>query len=305
MCAKQAPPVPALPDEGNGGNSSFSLPFVNVGNLCRLCRSSAVPKSMERFKYGLNRREFLKLGGGFIATAAFTPLLRFAPISVSAKTEELTERNFHFTSLAQWQEYIEPEKEALRPLFRDQDLYRGALGTTIENQVEDLETYYDILRMGQKLFSVPVSMLWVPFIYESRCARDKNPDLGNPCKGAMQLSADNLKTPPFRSALTQIMIEVGFLAAVSGQRYIEGQPANGNGTTCETSDWWNIPLGAFHIRYSAKIYFSDQEPLDGFRNALKSRYSAYRGPQDVKHYEYLRGILEPVLSEVTLTLPTE
>jgi len=260
---------------------------------------------MERFKYGFNRREFLRLGYGFLAATAFAPLLRFAPVSASAETEEPTEQNFRFTSLRQWQKYIEPEKEVLRPIFRNRDLYLGTLGLTQENQVEDLETYYDIFRMGQKLFSVPISMLWIPFIYESRCARDKNPDLGNPCKGAMQLFAYNLKTPPFRNAKAQIMTETGFLAAVPGQRYIEGQPANSDGTICETSDWWNIPLGAFHIQYSAQIYYPNLEPLDSFRAALRNRYSAYRGPQDVKHSEYLRNILEPALNEVTLTLPSE
>lgn len=253
----------------------------------------------------LGRRKFLQLGCGFTAAAAFAPLLRFAPASTSAKTEELTEQSFHFTTLQQWQEYIEPEKEALRPLFEGIDLYGGAMGLTLDDQAEDFRLYYDIWRMGG-MYDIPTEMMIVQHLYESTVSRNKNPDKHNPNKGAMQLWEEHLQNPLYQNALEEIRNRAGFLAEIKGQRYLKGLQANGDGTISETNDWEMILLAAFYIANTAAVRYpllSSLNQARAYETVVEYNYSLNRGPQDVQNFRHIRGILQPALEKVTLTLP--
>lgn len=268
----------------------------------------------------MERRDFLKLISLLAAKVFLEPAFSTAARAESyvgpVYDPEFNEHYFQFTSLEEWRKYLEPEKGALRPLIYSTDLYFGARGLGLEQQIEDFELYWDFWRMGERMYWVPAPLLWVVQIGESTVSRDKHPDgidfknrqgtivgrAEKQNKGSMQIWERHFYDPAYQQALEEIRTQAGFLAETKEARYIAGLPANGDGSICEYSDWEIIPLAAFYILYHTSQY-PNLSPLGAFKAVIRNDYSAWRGPSDVWHIERMMAVLQPVLNEVKLIPP--
>lgn len=251
-----------------------------------------------------------------LSRAALTAPLRTTDNPPSLTSPVFDEHNFQFTSLKQWRDYLEPEKEALREIVYNTDLYRGTRGLTIEDQINDFEKYWEVLRMGERMCWVPAEMLWVVQLGETTVSRHKHPDgidirdkqgnlrwrINNPNKGAVQIWEGHFKNPAYQQAMEDIRTQARFLSDIEGLRYVQGQPADGNGSICEYSDWENIPLGAFYILYHTSLY-PNLNPIKAFKAVVRNNYSRYRGPEDVARFDRFYSALRPTLANVVYTPP--
>ena len=139
----------------------------------------------------MERREFLKYCGAFIACEAltiiakpFTAITEAAPLTPPALPDPETPEIILKKYLAR----IEPVRKRLLPIVASFDLFTGFKNLSREQQRKDFNMYFHMYWAAKEKYEVPWQLLWIAHIHETVVSRDPDPTRSG-FVGAMQRSS--------------------------------------------------------------------------------------------------------------------
>lgn len=236
---------------------------------------------MERFRDGLDRREFLKLAGraacGLTAAVVAAPFIKPVVHIAHAETPESLEA----TVLQEYLALIEPAKREFQKVVETHDLFANFKSLTQEQRVEDFEMYFPMYWGAQQTYQTPWPLLWIMHVHETTVSRDANPDIGWQ-KGAMQRDVRFYGT-----ATVQGGIKGWGPLRYLPQRYKKG-------ILWETNDYEEIFFAAWKLQKDARNIQSLNPSLSSDEAILQAqyRYCAKRyADERIKKYREIAPLL--------------
>lgn len=203
---------------------------------------------MERFKDGLNRREFIKTAGMAVFAATRQ--------SVYAQSSE---EDLDAIVTQEYLALLEPIKNKLRPIIEANDLFVGFKRLHSEQRMADFEMYFPMYWGAQETHQAPWPLLWIMHVHETTVSREVNPDLGWQ-KGAMQRDIRFYDT----TAVKEAVKGWGSLRWLP-QRYKEGM-------LWETNDYEEIFFAAWKLKNDARKIQSNNPSLNFDEAILQAQY---------------------------------